>query len=248
MRQKFIYLSLAFFLNCFIAQSQEPIPADADGFYNKAMTSINAKHTSWIKRTAIAANAQKMDEARIRNLASGYGAQNNFNEMDIEALVMLVMMQVSKDNTQDMKDMMEEMKRTNEQKQKMREAQEEMKKQRYSMSRAMLDSFRALTKPQVTVSTPQKLRVQTKPTINTKLINPSITKVNPSVNRTVTVAEVDEVIDSLQSKMDILGEMSENTSLRLQLYQDRYSKFMSALSNIMKKISETQDQIIQNMK
>lgn len=212
------------------------------------MTSINAKHTSWIKQTAIAANAQKMDEAGIRTFASGYGAQNNFKEMDVEALVMLVMMHAAKDNAQDMKDMMEEMKRTNEQKQKMREAQEEMKKQRSSMSRAMLDSFRALTKPQVTVNTPQKLRVQTKPKINTKLINPSITKVNPSVNRTVSVAEVDQVIDSLRSKEDSLTEMSELRSLQLQTLMERRNQFFTTLNNIMKKISDTQDQIIQNLK
>jgi hypothetical protein len=54
--------------------------------------------------------------------------------------------------------------------------------------------------------------------------------------------------DSLKQKLDGMNEMSEMTSLRLQMMMDRRSKFMSTLSNIMKKISTTQDTIVQNLK
>jgi len=43
-------------------------------------------------------------------------------------------------------------------------------------------------------------------------------------------------------------EMSEMTSLRLQMMMDRQSKFMSTLSNIMRKISQTQDTLVANLK
>jgi hypothetical protein len=45
-----------------------------------------------------------------------------------------------------------------------------------------------------------------------------------------------------------MNEMSEMTSLRLQMMMDRRSKFVETLSNIMKKISTTSDSIVQNMK
>lgn len=45
-----------------------------------------------------------------------------------------------------------------------------------------------------------------------------------------------------------MNEMSEMTSLRLQMTMDRRSKFISTLSNIMKKISSTQDTIVSNIK
>jgi hypothetical protein len=52
----------------------------------------------------------------------------------------------------------------------------------------------------------------------------------------------------LKKKLDSMNEMSEETSLRLQMLMDRRSRFMSTLSNIMKKISTTQDDLVQNIK
>jgi hypothetical protein len=48
--------------------------------------------------------------------------------------------------------------------------------------------------------------------------------------------------------LDGLNEMSEMTSLRLQLTMDRRSKIIQTLSNIMKKIGTTQETLVQNIK
>lgn len=230
-------------------RSQQTIPADADAFYNKAISSINPRHTTWIKRTAMLVNNQNIEEAGVRQFTSGYVGQNNLNNLDIEALVALVMMQASKDNEQDMKNIMADMKKKNEEKQKLRDAEEKMKQNKNVISKQMLDSFRQLTMPQVntvSVSQTQTVRLQTSPTV-TKINRP----VNSQVSQTeiqVSASEIKEVQDSLKSKLDDMNEMSEMTSLRLQMMMDRRSKSISTLSNIMKKISGTQDSIIQNMK
>jgi hypothetical protein len=52
----------------------------------------------------------------------------------------------------------------------------------------------------------------------------------------------------LRNRLDGMNEMSEMTSLRLQMTMDRRSKFISTLSQIMKKISTTQDILVQNIK
>jgi hypothetical protein len=52
----------------------------------------------------------------------------------------------------------------------------------------------------------------------------------------------------LKKKMDGMSEMSETTALRLQMMMDRRSKFMSMLSNMLKKMSDTQNTIVQNLK
>jgi hypothetical protein len=49
------------------------------------------------------------------------------------------------------------------------------------------------------------------------------------------------------SKLDGMNEMSEMTALRLQMTMDRRSKFIGTLSNIMKKIGHTQDELAQNI-
>ena len=48
--------------------------------------------------------------------------------------------------------------------------------------------------------------------------------------------------------MDSMSEMGETESLRLQMAMDRMSKLMSTLSNMLKKISDTQNNIVQNIK
>jgi hypothetical protein len=52
----------------------------------------------------------------------------------------------------------------------------------------------------------------------------------------------------LQGDLDSMNEMSEMTSMRLQMAMDRRSKFVETLSNMLKKIDGTQEAIIQNMK
>ncbi len=51
-----------------------------------------------------------------------------------------------------------------------------------------------------------------------------------------------------QSQLDSLNNISEMTSMRLQMAMDRRDKFIETLSNIFKKIESTSDAIIQNMK
>jgi len=65
------------------------------------------------------------------------------------------------------------------------------------------------------------------------------------------LAEVARILsdpDELKGKLDGMNEMSEMTSLRLQMMMDRRSKFISTLSNIMKKVSTTQEAVVQNLK
>ena len=64
----------------------------------------------------------------------------------------------------------------------------------------------------------------------------------------VTIWSLRSLQDDLKGKLDGMNEMSEMTSLRLQMTMDRRSKFISTLSNMMKKISTTQDTLVQNIK
>jgi len=54
--------------------------------------------------------------------------------------------------------------------------------------------------------------------------------------------------DGLKDQLDSLSEMSQMTSLRLQMAMDRRSKYTETLSNLMKKISATADTLVQNLK
>ena len=60
--------------------------------------------------------------------------------------------------------------------------------------------------------------------------------------------ELPDLLGAIKNNLDGMNEMSEMTSLRLQMTMDRRSKFISTLSQIMKKISTTQDTLVQNLK
>ncbi len=49
-------------------------------------------------------------------------------------------------------------------------------------------------------------------------------------------------------RSDALNDLSSMDSIRLQMMMDRISKFEETLSNIMKKLGDTQASIIQNLK
>lgn len=63
-----------------------------------------------------------------------------------------------------------------------------------------------------------------------------------------TREELDRAADEAKAELDSMSEMGEMESLRLQMAMDRLSKMMSTLSNLLKKISDTQASIVQNLK
>lgn len=62
------------------------------------------------------------------------------------------------------------------------------------------------------------------------------------------LADVDRQIEDLKTDVDKMSGMSELDALRLQAAMDRMSKLQSTLSNLLKKMSDTQSAIAQNLK
>src|SRR5260221_294068 len=60
--------------------------------------------------------------------------------------------------------------------------------------------------------------------------------------------DLETLLEELKSSLGSMSEMSEETSLRLQMTMDRRSKFVAALSNIMKAIGDTQNSLAGNLK
>lgn len=52
----------------------------------------------------------------------------------------------------------------------------------------------------------------------------------------------------IEARLDTASELNEAEALRLQMAMDRLSKLMSTLSNILKKMADTQQAIVANLK
>jgi len=91
----------------------QPIPPQAEAFYEKAMPQARTEIKSWVIKTAVQWKTKPADEPLLRNTA-----KNQFPEMkstDIDALVVLVMTKCANDEERDLKEQIEELKKITDQ-------------------------------------------------------------------------------------------------------------------------------------
>ena len=201
---------------------------------------------------------QKIKKGDYNNTAEVIGAALNlldekdraFTELgslansDIEALVFTVMMEAAKSAAEDLKEIMKEIRAKNATKQKLRELQGKVKcdianstgQMRLEFGQNGMGSERAYHHVFIPVEDPCSES-------GIKLIETDLHK-----GRITDISILDSIRDDLRDKLDSLSEMGEMESLRLQMIMDRRSKMIQTLSNIMKKISDTSQSIIQNIK
>ena len=86
---------------------------------------------------------------------------------------------------------------------------------------------------------------------NSKTIDPKAAKKIVSQLTTLnafTNKQLSQLAKSSAQQEEALNELGELESLRLQMMMDRVSKMMTTLSNLLKKMQDTQDAITQNLK
>jgi hypothetical protein len=204
------------------------------------MNEINKKHSNWVISTAASSKQSNASQQSINQSAASYAASANLGNMEIDALVFFVMMQIVKDVNDDLKQMMEEMKKQNEKKKALRDALNKIKRNEANQKEMLRAEYDSLRKLLAAADSPNNLRI----TDNDKKVGIASTV----VSQKVTPAQVNQLKTELIEKLDAMSEMSEMMSLRLQMYMDRYTKFMNTLSNMMKKLSDTAETIIGNLK
>jgi hypothetical protein len=160
-----------------------------------------------------------------------------FGDMDIDAIVAVVMLEAAKDAQADLKQLLDEMNKLNEQKRKLREYTDTLIARRAAMSKDAAAEYRARTSVPAVQKTPflQLEYARYEP----------LTPVDPS---RLTLAELDVLIADSQAELDSMGKSGERISMMLQMAMDRVSKFMTMVSNIMKKVNDDASSIIRNLK
>lgn len=221
--------TISIVINC-TATAQFCIPEEGIAFHSKAMNQINSRHVQWIKSTALEIGSGKMPLEEVEQKAKSLGAVYNWRNIDIESMIVLVFMQISIDARDDMRKLLLEMNETNKKKKAMRDAVSLMKKKQAEQKNKLKDEYNSRTQY-------DSLK---------KLLTPSAV-ITPA-SAPVSAVEWDDLLNSFRDNLDSMNEMGEMESLRLQMAMDRMSKMMTTLSNLLKKISKTQDDIIKNLK
>ena len=94
----------------------------------------------------------------------------------------------------------------------------------------------------------KSIMAETKQINNQKESYRKVNQNTASLRKDSSHPTINSKIYTLKTKKDSLNDMDQMTQLRLQMTMDRRNKIKTLLSNIMKKISNTEDQIISNLK
>ncbi len=187
------------------------------------------------------------------------------SQKDISEAAFIVLSMATKDMDDDIRMIMAEIKATNAAKQKLRDMIKELNGW---ISREMskhpgsedIDNEKLgapgtkarAPRPAAKTTTPplrrMTLETGTSPVIHFEYVKTPVIPPLPSRDPGLTVSGLKSLRDDIQGNLDGMNEMSEMTSLRLQMTMDRRSKFIETLSNIMKKIGTTQETLAQNIK
>jgi hypothetical protein len=211
------------------------------------------------------AGGDDFDPLRAQAEREAASSFSGLSRMDVSEAAFIVLSMATKDMDDDIRMIMAEIKATNAAKQKMRDLIKELNgwiSQEISKRSGSedIDNERAgkpgttsrTARPAAKATAPpirgMALETRTSPVIHLEYVKTPIIPPLPARNSGLTVSGLNSLLDDLKGKLDGMNEMSEMTSLRLQMAMDRRSKFIETLSNIMKKVATTQETLVQNIK
>jgi hypothetical protein len=186
--------------------------------------------------------------------------------MDASEAAFLVLAMATKDMDDDIRMIMAEIKAANAAKQKLRDQikdlnewiSEAMGKAGDHSKSSDIDNSKVSGKPPATAARTQSVKVPpirsaslqkaSSPVIHLEYVKAPKIRPLPPRNSDVSVSSLKSLLDENKDRLDGMNELSEMTTLRLQMTMDRRSKFISTLSQMMKKTSTTQDILVQNIK
>jgi len=186
--------------------------------------------------------------------------------MDASEAAFLVLAMATKDMDEDLRMIMAEIKAANAAKQKLRDQIKDLNKWISEAMGAAGDHHKSSDidntssgKPAATAARTQQpakvplirsasLQTASSPVIRLEYVKAPTIRPLPPRNSDVSVSSLKSLLDEVKGRLDGLNELSEMTSLRLQMTMERRSKFISTLSQMMKKTSTTQDILVQNIK
>ena len=184
---------------------------------------------------------------------------------DVSEAAFIVLSMATKDMDDDIRMIMAEIKATSAAKQKLRDLIKELNSwisQEMSKHPGSEDidnekvekpgTTAGAARPAVKAMAPplRRITLETKvsPMIHLEYVKTPVIPPLPPRNSGLPVSGLESLLDDIKGKLDGLNEMSEMTSLRLQITMERRSKIIQTLSNIMKKIGTTQETLVQNIK
>ena len=225
----------------FAVPAAAELPEGAEALHARLASRLAPSVRSWVGGEARTLARAGGDAGALRAAAQARfaGQLGAAGGADIEALAFLVLMQATRDAEADLKAIMAQVKAANAAKQKLRDLADKVRRD-VAQNAGKRDNA-PCRPPQCGVGRAALAEVA-------EPLAAARAPAGFAQREVATLRDLRALHDELKGKLDSLNQTSEMTSLRLQMLMDRRSKFISTLSNIMKKLASTQDAIVQNLK
>ena len=262
LHSRFLKILIPIFIGCL---SISVISAEQDQDVQRNIKRQNLRIRNLLQPTAkqkIATAAKDYENRVISsnwqldfNRAAVDTVRNQFGTLpaqDTDVLVQLVMFELWKAEEDALEELLKEMHRMNQAKKRQREYMSRLKQQKAQSNTEMRQEYKNIKNQQPKVSGEAKTITKQYPkmaaTRRLGIRYPKTPKIDLKDTSSMGPAELEKLIAEEEQKMDSLSELSEELSLKIQILMDRRAKIIQTLSNIMKKISQTSDTIIANIK
>jgi hypothetical protein len=215
-------------LGCLASPAANAAPPQEEPGRAKLQSYLAASLRQWVREEGRRQAEAGPDLAVADAAARARLAGQDFNQMDIDALVQLVMRECTEQADAELRDVMAEMKAANQQKKAKREELQRSKQEQARQDAALRDEY----------------------TQRAQLATPATAQAgdNAVVAPTLAEAQAKADLEDPKAEMDSLSDASEEQQLKLQMLMDRRAKAYELLSNVMKKTSDTAAAINANLK
>jgi hypothetical protein len=183
------------------------------------------------------------DDLYDLSLSAIKGQSGDLGPIDIESVAILVMSEVANSGEQALKEIMAEMHRTNQEKERQRDLIKFMKAQQASAKKSPAEPEPGSQMPPADLESPGKDKSATEATATSRLnIKQTRTPVLPP-----TPCQ-EEVIRNAEENLNSLDGISEQQQIELQEASDRNQKILGVIADCLKKISDSAESEIANLK
>ncbi|HUK30181.1 MAG TPA: hypothetical protein VLV89_03645 [Candidatus Acidoferrum sp.] len=219
-----------------------PIPPEMSRHFQAIYPKLQPSAKAWIDQQArIGAYRPALDVAELNAaVRKRFDPTNkNLSDMDIDALVAMVMFETAQNDETNLQNMMNQMQAVNSQKQEIRELMDDIKRDEAQNAK---QNQRALCASALCKSLPT--RFATLHAAAGKLPHPVIL---PSP-QPLSYGDLARIEAGLQNGFNSMNDMSQDLQMRIQTLMQQRTQTLDAMSNIMKKIDDTSIAILANMK
>jgi hypothetical protein len=217
----------------------QPVPLEIQRRSQSLHAALKPSAAAWVTQQAKFEGQQSALNMNALEAAVRQRFGGSLARADIDALVFAVLAEAEEDEDTDLESAMQEMQAQTQAKQSLRDLLN-------ALNQAIASAGKNMGNAKCTTAFCQALPARLAEIASQTARMPKPVRLEMPSNP--TFGQLGSLQSQLSNSLDSMNEVSEMSSMRLQMAMDRRSKFIETLSNVLKSIGDTSSAIVSNMK